>query len=239
MKEMEDYSWFPPVLRNFQTGFIGFIVTRFNVYVAFIHHLKKMSLPVQPMVDLCSGSGEPAISIFRKNNCFSSLTLSDKYPNSLQLGDDTISYEKQSIDVLELEFKSGIYYTMFNAFHHFEEEEKLKIAQKIHESGSAAFFVEILEPGVICFLKVLLTTTIGNLVLTPFILPFSVKRLFFTYILPVNILTITFDGIVSVFKSRSVKQYQKLFINYGDEIEVSRLNNGFSPLIIIQIQPKK
>ena len=239
MKELEDYNWFPSVLRNFQTAFIGFVVSTFNVYDVFVQHLKTLSLPVQPMTDLCSGSGEPAISIFRKSTCFSRLVLSDKYPNSLKLDDDKIFYEAQSADVLEMEFKYGTYYTMFNAFHHFGDEDKLKIAQKIQASGSVAFFVEILEPGIFCILKVFFTTTVGSLLFTPFIRPFSLKRLFFTYILPVNILAISFDGIVSVLKSRSVKQYQKLFTNYEDAIEIFRLKNGLSPLIIIQIQPKK
>ncbi|MSQ79322.1 MAG: hypothetical protein EXR21_06565 [Flavobacteriaceae bacterium] len=90
MKELEDYHWFPSVLRNFQTEFIGFVVSRFHVYDAFVLYLQTLSLPVQPMMDLGSGSGEPAISIFKKSNCFSRLTLSDKYPNPLQLIDDKI-----------------------------------------------------------------------------------------------------------------------------------------------------
>jgi hypothetical protein len=239
MKELEDYNWFPPVLRNFQTEFIGFAVATFNVYDVFVQHLKTLSLSVQPMTDLCSGSGEPAISIFRKSNCFSHLMLSDKYPNPLQLHDDKITYAMQRTDVLEIEFKPGTYYTMFNAFHHFGDAEKLKIAQSIQTSGSVAFFVEILEPRIVCFLKVLFLTTIGNLLLTPFIRPFSLRRLFFTYILPVNMFTIPFDGIVSVLKSRSVKQYQKLFTNYENAIEIFRLKKGLSTLIIIQIQPEK
>lgn len=239
MKELEDYAWFPPDIRNLQTDFIGFVVVRFNVYDGFVHHLKTMSLSVQVMYDLCSGSGEPAISIFRKSNCFSRLTLTDKYPSLLKLGDETIFYEPRSVDVLNMEFKPGTCYTMFNAFHHFRDEDKLKIAQKIQASGSVAFLVEILEPTIFCLLKVLLTTTVGSLLLTLFIQPFSFKRLFFTYILPVNILAITFDGIVSVFKSRSVKQYQKLFAGYENGIEIFPLKNGLSPLIVIQVQPKK
>jgi hypothetical protein len=84
MKELEDHSWFPPVLRNFQTEFIGFVVANFNVYDDFIQHLKSLSLPVQSMTDLCSGSGEPAISIFRKSICFSHLYLSDKFPTDFR-----------------------------------------------------------------------------------------------------------------------------------------------------------
>ncbi len=239
MKELEDHNWFPSVLRNFQTEFIGFVVVTFNVYDDFIRHLKTLPLRVQTMSDLCSGSGEPAISIFRKSNCFSHLTLSDKYPASLPFRDDKISYEMQSADVLKMKFKPGTCYTMFNAFHHFGDKDKLNIAQKIQTSGSAAFFVEILQPGIVCFLKVFFLTTVGSLLLTPFILPFSLKRLFFTYIIPVSILVITFDGIVSVFKSRSVKQYQKLFADCGNSIEIVRLKKGPASLILVQIQPMK
>lgn len=239
MKELEDHSWFPPLFRNFQTEFIGFVVAQFHVYDGFVRHLKTLPLPLQPMTDLCSGSGEPAISIFRKSSCFSQLFLSDKYPNALPFQDGkTVPAILQS-DVLEMEFQSGTCYTMFNAFHHFTDEDKLKIVQKMHASGSSAFLVEVLEPTPFCLLKVFLTGTLGSVLLTPFILPFSLKRLFFTYLFPVNILAITFDGIVSVFKSRSLKHYQKLFADYGETIKTFRLTNGLFSLIVIQCEPQK
>jgi len=235
VKELEDYYWFPPVLRNFQTEFIGFVVDKFNVYDVFIKYLKTLQLSVLPITDLCSGSGEPAIGIFRKSNCFSRLKLTDKFPSALNIHSDNIYYEVQSIDVLDMEFKSGTYYTMFNAFHHFTDEEKVKITQNIHNSGSTAFIVEILEPTIFCLLKICITTTLGSLILTPFIRPFSLKRLLFTYIIPINIITITFDGIVSVLKSRSVKHYQDLFANNEQAIKICRLKNGLNPIIVVQI----
>ncbi len=237
MNELEDLPYFPSLLRNFQTEFIGFVVVRFNVYRAFIKYIRSLSPPLQPMIDLCSGSGEPAIHIFKKSNCFSHLILSDKFPNRL-FNADKISYVPNSMDVLEMEFHSGVCYTMFNAFHHFNDEDKLKIAQKIIASGSQSFFVEILEPNIVCLLKVLFITTVGNLLLTPFIRPFSFTRIFFTYIIPVNIFTITYDGIVSVFKSRTIKQYRKLFVGYEDSIKVFKLEKDFSTLIVIQIHPQ-
>lgn len=237
MKELEDFSNFPPWLRNFQTEFIGFVVVRFNIYKAFIKYIHSLSLPQQPMTDLCSGSGQPAIYIFEQSKCFSQLILTDKFPNQLQLSNPNISYLPQSVDVHEMEFQPGTCYTMFNAFHHFSNEDKLKITKKIIAAGSRGFFVEILEPTIVCLLKVLFAVTIGNLLLTPFIKPFSLKRLFFTYIIPINILTITYDGIVSVFKSGSVLHYQKLFNSFGDSIKVMKLQEGISSLIVIQIEP--
>jgi hypothetical protein len=234
LKELEDHSWFPVSLRNFQTEFIGYVVSKFNIYNGFVKYLNKLSLPVQTMTDLCSGSGQPAIGIFTKSNCFNRLVLTDKYPNVLFTQDERITYDAKSIDVLQMVFKPNQCYTMFNAFHHFEDKDKLKIVQKIKESGSSAFFVEILEPRVDCLLKIFLTTTIGTIIFTPFLKPFSFKRLLFTYIIPINIFTIAMDGIISVFKARSLKHYQKLFTKI-DDLKVVRLNNGLTPIILIQI----
>jgi hypothetical protein len=52
-------------------------------------------------------------------------------------------------------------------------------------------------------LKIIFTTTIGQIILTPFVKPFSWMRLVFTYIIPINLFTITWDGVVSVLKSES------------------------------------
>jgi hypothetical protein len=231
---------FPSFLRNFQTEFIGFIVTRFGIYNAFIEYL-KINLPPGklPMRDLCSGSGEPAVTVFSKSNCFSLLTLSDKYPYPFESRSTKISYYTQSADVLQMDFLPGTYYTMFNSFHHFPDNDKLLIIQRIISSGSSAFFVEILEPTIFYFLKILFVTTVGNFFLTPFVQPFSLKRLCFTYILPINIFTIAYDGIISVLKSRSVQYYQILFSSNSDVLRVFQIRNGLTPLTVIHIQAPK
>jgi len=238
MKELEDSPYFPTWLRNFQTEFIGFVVIRFTIYRAFIKYINSLSLTQQPMTDLCSGSGEPAVHIFQESNCFNHLILSDKFPNKISIHNDKISYLSESTDVLEMEFQPNGCYTMFNAFHHFKDEDKLRITQNIIASGSRSFFVEILEPNIVCLVKVLFLTSIGNLLLTPLVKPFSFKRLFFTYIIPINIVTITYDGIVSVLKSRTVKAYRKLFIGHENSIKIFKLRNNFSSLIVIHVEPK-
>lgn len=234
MKELEDYSWFPSVLRNYQTEFIGYVVARFHVYDGFIHHLQSLKFPVMPMSDLCSGSGEPAISIYKKSACFRHLTLSDKYPGK-NISNEDNQYQIEPKDVLEMEFDKGTCYTMFNAFHHFSEAEKINIVNKIKYSGSRSFIVEILEPTMICFLKVLITTTVGTIILTPFIQPFSLLRLILTYVLPLTVITITYDGIVSVLKSRSLSHYQKIYGDLNGQVKIQRLKHGFHNLIILHI----
>jgi hypothetical protein len=234
MNELEDLPYFPSFLRDFQTEFIGFVVSRLDVYRSFINYLRSLSAPKLTMVDLCSGSGDTAMYVFKESNCFHDLVLSDKFPNR-SFRSDKISYLSGSRDVLAMEFDPGVCYTMFNAFHHFKDEDKLKIAKKIVASKSKSFFVEILEPNIICFLKVLFITTAGNLLFTPFVRPFSPSRIFFTYIIPINMLSITYDGIISVFKSGTLNKYRKLFSGYENSIKVFKLEKGIAPLTVIQI----
>lgn len=223
MKELEDYQWFPNILRQFQMDFIGFIVTKFNFYDVFIHHLKKEITMPLPMYDLCSGSGEPAISIFQKNNLFSELILSDKFPSSKEI---------VSSDVLLMEFEQGKCYTMFNAFHHFSDIQKKEIVVRMQQAGSKGYIVEILEPTFLFIIKVCMLTIVANLFITPFIRPFSFLRLFFTYVIPVNIITIAYDGVISVFKSRTVKQYKQI-LPIG--VNIYHLKKRLSSLVVIEI----
>jgi hypothetical protein len=236
MKELEDKSWFPESFRNYQTDFIGFACVKLNIYKKFSDYLSKLAFPGQTMTDLCSGSGEPAVSIFRRSGQFERLYLSDKFPNkNFPSGDPYMIYDQTPQDVLKMDFRAGTCYTMFNAFHHFSKQEKLELAEKLQASGSHTFLVEILEPRLICLIKVLLMSTLGCIVLTPFIRPFSFRRLIFTYIIPVNILTITFDGVVSVFKSKSIRYYRQLFSGPHFNVKVIRLHSFLNPLIMIEI----
>lgn len=234
MKELEDHEWFPKRLRQYQTDFIGFVVSRFGIYNSFITYLRSSGRSFKNMFDLCSGSGEPAITIFRRSATFNTLILSDKFPQAYADSPD-ITYIKNSCDALTMTFDPGQTYTMFNAFHHFDDTQKAAIIRRIRESGSAAYFVEILQPNLWSFIKVLFATSIGTLLLTPFLRPFSWSRLFFTYILPINLITIMFDGLTSVFKSRSVRQFQRILQPFGQGTKVFKLG-GISPLIVIKAE---
>lgn len=239
VKELEDCDWFPALLRRYQTDYIGFAVTRINVYGKFVEYVNSSMDVSTPMTDLCSGSGEPAITIFKECPCFTQLTLNDKFPSRMKADDEQITYCEQSVDVNTMKFQAGRCYTMFNAFHHFTDKEKLDIVSRIQNSGSSAFIVEPLEPGLFCLLKVIFAGTIGCLLVTPFMKPFSFARLFFTWIVPVNLLTITIDGIISVFKSKSDVQYRKMFALYAETVDISRIKSILLPIVVIQIRSRK
>ncbi len=237
MKELEDFEWFPSILRQYQTDFIGFVVAKFNVYQPFIDYLKSHSTACVHMIDWCAGSGEPAISIFQKSGVFKQLELTDKFPSKYKGEAKNIIYNMEAVDVLEARIKENTTYTMFNAFHHFESSDQIKTVKRLKDNHANAFIVEILAPDFLFYLKILFTTTIGTLLLTPFLKPFSFKRLFFTYILPINVFTITYDGLVSVYKSKSVKQYQQQLNGILESSAIFELKKGLFKLIVIQVKP--
>lgn len=229
MKELEDFQWFPSFLRNYQTDYIGFVTNLMGTYRPFISYIKSKSKLNRNLTDLCSGSGAPALALFGNAGHFKSIMLTDKYPN------ESIRVPYATSDVTTRGFTKDCCYTMFNAFHHFSDEEKTDLVNKLRQAGTHAWIVEIIQPTVYSLLKVLVTSTIGCLLLTPFVRPFSWKRLLFTYVLPVNLFTITYDGIISVYKSRTLKDYQMLLDHTG--AKVFRLGNCIIPLVVIEINP--
>ncbi len=237
MKELEDYNWFPPLFRNFQTDYIGFVVAKFNIYRNFIDFLNKQVHNKAVMYDLCSGSGEPAISIFSESKNYTNLRLSDKYPNLNFSKQANVLYIEESIDVLNIKFEEGITYTMYNAFHHFTDADKKNILQKCNAANANLYIVEILEPTFFFLVKVLTLTTLGVLLFNPFVKPFSWKRILFTYLIPINIVSITFDGVVSVLKSRSLSTYKKMCSDMKN-VNVINLKKGISSLVVIELIQK-
>ncbi|HEY1047899.1 MAG TPA: hypothetical protein VGF79_15770 [Bacteroidia bacterium] len=236
MKELEDSHLFPSVLRDGQTGFIGRFALLTGIYKPFIKLLKEQKFARAIMHDLCTGSGQPAIDIFNQSRKFEQLILSDKFPYEFESQDTKIRYLSTPVDVLNMQFEPDTCYTMFNAFHHFDDNDKLAITERIIKAGSEAYFVEILEPSPQTFFKVMLSTLTCPLLLTPFIGPFRLNTFIFTYLIPINLITIPFDGIVSVTKSLSHRRYKMLFAGFKEKVNVIRLTNIAGPSIVIKIQ---
>jgi hypothetical protein len=238
VKELEDYEWFTPLLRRQQVDFIGSVVRWFGVYqplVAVLQQLLQQSKVCQ-ITDCCSGSGGPAIFLHQRLNGMVQTVLTDKFPQPLTSQVPGVRYKSTSTNVLNLQPAAEQLYTMHNAFHHFSTAEQKKILQQFAHNSSSFLIAEILQPDMPTFLQVLFTSTIGQLLLAPFVKPFSLARLLFTYLLPVNIITVTYDGIISVFKSKTASQYSKLTVGIntpGYAITVSTLKSNSAQIVYI------
>jgi hypothetical protein len=209
MRELEDYKWFPKVFRRHQMDFLSMLASRFQLYLPVSDEINTLLDQFRPnqWTDVCSGSGGPVISILLNTD----VLLTDLFPpeESIKLPDH-ITYYPQPVDITkELPPGDGLI-TMFNSFHHFNLVEQENILRKIGISDRPFLAAEILQPGLFCLFKVILTTTIGHWFLVPLMKPFSFLRLLLTYLIPVHTITVFTDGIISVFKSKNTKYYTAL-----------------------------
>ena len=244
IKELEDYNWFPSILRRWQMEFIGAVAVWTKLYKPLATVLEQIinKNKIAALHDVCSGSGISAVYIHSQLAQKIPLLLTDKYPYTAFNNKPPVVYSLHTVDVIKLQPVQNTCYTMYNTFHHFTIAQQKEIIQKMLDNSTSFLFAEILEPGVINIAKIFFTTTIVQLLAAPFVKPFSLSRLFFTYIIPVNLFTITYDGIISVLKSKTVKQYRELVKGISGQsfvITVNKINNIAGNVIYIKGEPKK
>ncbi len=242
IKELEDYNWFPAKLRRWQLEFVGSISIWVKLYKPLSAILDKIIVDnnIVAMQDLCSGSGLPAVQIHNALITKLPLLLTDKYPNENFKNNTPIAYSLHSVDVNNLQPAQNICYTMYNAFHHFSRAEKKIFIEKVIKTSNTFLIAEIVQPGFLNGLKIFFTTTLVQIFTAPFVHPFSLARLFFTYLVPINLFTVTYDGIVSVLKSKTVQEYETLFKNFDlphYNIEINKIHNWKGNLIYIKGTP--
>jgi hypothetical protein len=216
MQELEDKKWFPAFLRNHQTEYLSFLASAFRLY----HPIKQklldclQNVPNAEWTDICSGAGGPVKNLATHHK----VLLTDKFPHTnIQDNLSGITYHEKPVDVLKDDIPGKGLISMFNGFHHFGHSEKEEILQMAAKSARPIFIAEILQPNLICLLRVIFSATVGHWLLVPVMKPFSLKRVLFTYIIPLHTFTILIDGIISVCKAGSSTYYKKLCKNNSTE----------------------
>jgi hypothetical protein len=243
-KELEDYDWFPPILRRYQMQNIGIQVNMIGLYREVVPVINEILAEheIYNITDLCSGSGLPAMYVRKKLNQPNIIfTLSDLYPQPFELTEG-IEPQMETLDVLHFSPKPDVLYTMFNAFHHFEAHEQAALLQKIIDAKSSVIIVEILKPNLWNMVLVTLASTLGVWVFFGAIRPFEWRRFVLTYLIPINVLTVWWDGMISILKSKSAKTYRKELKTHlfeqSQDVEVFEIMSFPTTLTIIKITPK-
>lgn len=240
--EFEDKQWFPAYLRTYMTDYLRFLFRALKLYNPVIPSLIKVVKlsKKKTIIDLCSGSGGPLP--YLKNqlekvmNTSVEVILTDKYPpDNIKEDNANYRYHKESVDALNIPKTLQGIFSMFSGLHHFNKVEVKKILScianrrmpaAIYDGGNKSLLIII---GVLLFHPILIWT------LTPFIKPFSVKRLIFTYIIPLVVFFTVWDGVVSYLKLHS----KQTLMMITDEIktpsynwEIIEMSNRFGIKII-------
>ncbi len=217
--EFEDQSWFPSFLRNYGTDFLQFLSNKTKMYKPVIPVIKKglQKSKSNQIIDLGSGGGGGLIwlnSELIKEIPDLKIVLTDYYPNipafkhtkSLAPNFEFIDYPVDARKVPEN--LSGLR-TQFLSLHHFKPDYAKQILQNAVVSNSSIAIFEAQERSLASLLAMLFSP-ISVLFTTPFIRPFKIGRIIFTYLIPIVPLFVLWDGLVSSLRTYSVKEMEQL-----------------------------
>ncbi|NER14737.1 hypothetical protein GWK08_14870 [Leptobacterium flavescens] len=249
--EFEDLEWFPGFLRNYMTDFLQFLSNKTKMYKPAIPVLHKVieKSNTRQIVDLASGGGGGLLWLngeLKKEYPDLKILLTDYFPNIsafeyTKSQADNFSYSEESIDARTVPENLKGLRTQFLSLHHFKPEDAQKILQNAVDSEAPIAVFEAQErsfPSVLAMLFSPLTV----LLTTPFIRPFKAGRILFTYLIPIVPLAVLWDGVVSSFRTYSVKEMDGLIdkLEYKDhfEWETGRIKSGPGVILYLFGTPK-
>ena len=208
--EFEDFKWFPNFIRNGGTDFLGFILKMTKFYEPVVKTLEQVITKTghSQILDLCSGNGGPVETV--SQNVYKELhvkfILSDKYPNLPAFekikrnSNYRIDYYERALDVLDMKSTVKAVLTMFSAIHHFKPNEVKTIFKNTIESKMPICIFDSGDKHIGTIIGILLFHPLLFIFCTPFIRPFKISRIVFTYFIPLIPIYTIWDGIVSILR---------------------------------------
>jgi hypothetical protein len=217
--EFEDFRWFPSAIRNYMTDFLQFISNRFDIYRAVVPLIEDAldHADSEKIIDLASGGGGGLLKLsehLKKDQRCVKIVLTDFYPNKAAFERTAaksrmFTYYEKSVDAMNVPSELVGLRTQFLSLHHFRPEDAVKILQNAVDSGSPIALFESQERNFKSIVSMIFSP-LTVIFTTPFIRPFKIGRIIFTYLIPVVPLFILWDGVVSALRTYSVKEMEAL-----------------------------
>jgi hypothetical protein len=220
--EFEDLQWFPRNLRNYATDFLQFGANAFDMYKEVIPILQKGidKSGNNTIIDIASGGGGGLITIARhlkKQNPNLKIILTDFYPNleafkrtQLQTP-ETFEYISEPVNAMAVPASLNGLRTQFLSLHHFKPEQVKAILQNAIDNNQPIAIFEGQQRTIKSMIPMLFSP-ISVLLSTPFIRPFKLDRILFTYLIPVLPLFIMWDGVISVLRTYTVEELNSIIL---------------------------
>ncbi|OUR97316.1 hypothetical protein A9Q84_13405 [Halobacteriovorax marinus] len=252
--EIEDQEWFPSFLRQYMTDYLHFGWNTFKLGSPLVPLVKKAldQSNASHVIDLCSGGGGPILYLYNElKNDNLSFTLTDYYPNLEAFkkvereSNGKIKGISEQVDARKVGKDVKGLRTLFSSFHHFNPEDAKKILSEAAENQESILIAEYTERSLPCILKITLSTLFMIFFFTPFVKPFSIGRIIFTYLIPIIPLCLFWDGVVSCLRSYSEDELHGLVsdikpLGYSWEISSEKVGgNQISYLMGIQLPDSK
>jgi hypothetical protein len=237
--EFEDFQWFPAFIRNYMTDFLQFVSNRMDVYRGIVPRLSDLiaKTGTTQLVDLASGGGGGLLRLsehLKEAHPDLKIRLTDFYPNVAAF-EHTVSqskvftYHPTSVNAMAVPPELKGLRTQFLSLHHFRPNDAVKILQNAVDSGNPIALFEAQERDLKSIVSMIFSP-VYVIFTTPFIRPFKIGRIVFTYFLPLVPLFILWDGIVSALRTYSEEEMKALVnqVNGHEtyEWEIGRQKSG-------------
>lgn len=218
--ELEDQSWFPAVIRDLATDYLQFIQTSVRLDRAMAPLVRGVieATGAHRIIDLCSGGSGPLLGLV--NDLAEAglddvkATMTDLFPNVAAFAEiaaasnGRIDFERGSVDARSVPARLTGLRTIFNGFHHFRPADARAVLHAAAASRQPIAIFEVSERS-LRTLPVILTPLFVWIV-TPFMRPFTWRRLFWTYIIPMVPFTCLWDGIVSQLRAYTMDELRAM-----------------------------
>ncbi|MEN8124781.1 MAG: hypothetical protein ABFR32_06570 [Bacteroidota bacterium] len=244
--EFEDQKWFPAFLRNYGTDFLQFLSNKSKMYKPIIPVIEKglSKSDNTQIIDLASGGGGGLIWLneeLKKDNPKLKILLTDYFPNIsafeyTKAQSDNFDYINEPVDARNVTKDLIGLRTQFLSLHHFKPKDAVQILQNAIDTNSSIAIFEGQERSALSILAMFFSP-ISVLLTTPFIKPFKIGRIIFTYLIPIVPLFVWWDGIVSSLRTYSVKEMKELVDSLNNkekyDWEIDKLKSGPSVILYL------
>ena len=144
-----------------------------------------------------------------------SVWLTDKYPNVVAFGhtsnasQNKIGFCSDPVDATHIPAELKGFRTLFTSFHHFQPSEARALLQDAVDNQQGVGIFEIPGRSLLTILLVFLVP-IAAFAVVPFIRPFRLSRLVWTYLILLSPIVLFLDGIVSCLRAYSLGELSDL-----------------------------
>ncbi len=243
--EFEDLPWLPGWLRNLVTDVLREgVVLGGNVYRSVTPVLARIIREQRAtrVVDLCSGSSGPWVRLKSGLNAQQvdfELVFTDKYPNTpafqaavARIGDGRTTFVGESIDATTVPPHLTGIRTLFTSFHHLPPRTARRVLQDAYQQRTSICVFEFTGRT---WIPILLSLLLGPILVwtqVPRLRPLTLRRLLFTYLVPIAPLVVAWDGVVSNLRTYSTGELTDMTRDLASddyEWDIGQLPRGTRP----------